>query len=323
MLTIAPGRRGSAISAMSSSPNNNNSNNNNNNNNSGLTNDMDEDDSLSGTPDDTEESGGDDDKDDDDDEDDMNHNVTIAPKFLTDVVATTVVMGGGGADQSNSNLALRDKFERRMSASSVQSSKYRQRLGILRTVDLSGETIETYSRRGSMATAKSNQSESVDGSAAAANHHQQSVLMIMDEPDELKATVVMETIMTAADVAHNLQSWSHMVRCSFPLVLLVWCFTASTMASSHLLFIGLVFLGFALGCVYNRSSGRVVCIWNCVEHMWRNVGLIHKKSGLKIRLVSSNHICYLWHVGWKIPGFLVIHWDKCSPRRWKRIGIGG
>ena len=29
----------------------------------------------------------------------------------------------------------------------------------------------------------------------------------MDEVDELKAAVVMETIMTAADVAHNLQGW--------------------------------------------------------------------------------------------------------------------
>jgi hypothetical protein len=37
--------------------------------------------------------------------------------------------------------------KRRMSTASVRSSKYCQRLGILRTVDLSGETLETYKRR--------------------------------------------------------------------------------------------------------------------------------------------------------------------------------
>jgi hypothetical protein len=36
----------------------------------------------------------------------------------------------------------------------------------------------------------------------------------MDEPDELKMTVVMETLMTAADVAHNLQGWDHMAKWS-------------------------------------------------------------------------------------------------------------
>jgi hypothetical protein len=93
--------------------------------------------------------------------------------------------------------ALRNKFQRRMSSATAQSNdtaKYRQRLGILRTVDLSGETLETYSRAGSC-TAESVKPED-------------------DEPDELKAAVVMETFMTAADVAHNLQGWEHMVKWS-------------------------------------------------------------------------------------------------------------
>lgn len=219
MLTITPGRRGSAISAMSSSPNsrpasqhdddehnihpqNNMNHNYYNSSNNNHSDDIDEDDSLSATPDASEGS---------DDEDDNNHNVTVAPKFLADV-ATAVIVGDINHQSSSSNTAFRDKFERRMSASSVQSSKYRQRLGILRTVDLSGETLETYSRRGSMATAKSNQSNTDNASIESTTNYQS--MLIADEPDELKATVVMETIITAADVAHNLQSWNHMVKWS-------------------------------------------------------------------------------------------------------------
>jgi hypothetical protein len=93
---------------------------------------------------------------------------------------------------------------RRNSTSSTSTSKYRYRLGILRTVDLSGETIETY-QRGSIGTAA--------GSVVSAEKPN-SVDLDMDEPDELKMTVVMETMMTAADVAHNLQGWEHMVKWS-------------------------------------------------------------------------------------------------------------
>jgi hypothetical protein len=181
------GRRGSAISAMSASPSSRPPSRHDDDDNV----EEEDDDSLSATPDASEAS---------ENEDDHNHNMTVAPKFLTDVASAVA------AAETN---ALRDKFERRMSASSVQSSKYRQRLGILRTVDLSGETIETYSRRGSMATAKSNQSNTDAASVVSTNYQS---MIIADEPDELKATVVMETLITAADVAHNLQSWNHMVR---------------------------------------------------------------------------------------------------------------
>jgi hypothetical protein len=103
------------------------------------------------------------------------------------------------------------RFERRMSTASRQSSssRYRLRLGILRTVDLSGETIETY-RRESMASASvSTETYSID--------------VDIDEPDELKATVVMEVLMTAADVAHNLQGWEHMCKWSSMLYLELRC----------------------------------------------------------------------------------------------------
>lgn len=106
-----------------------------------------------------------------------------------------------------SSVAERHKLERRMSAASCNTSghstRFRQRLGILRTVDLSGETLETYSRRGSASTV---------GNMGMSEGSYVDFPEIDDEPDELKMTVVMETLMTAADVAHNLQSFRHMVR---------------------------------------------------------------------------------------------------------------
>lgn len=94
---------------------------------------------------------------------------------------------------------------RRSSMANSTASKYRQRLGILRTVDLSGETLETFSRNSSMA-----HSLSSDPTTTTAYH----VDLEGDENNDLKATVVMETIMLAADVAHNLQGWDHMVKFS-------------------------------------------------------------------------------------------------------------
>lgn len=84
------------------------------------------------------------------------------------------------------------KFQRRMSSYSGaqptparRASGFRKRLGIRRSMDLTGESLEVYRRI-----------ENEEN---------------MDEPDELKAQVVMETIITAADVAHNLQGWDQMV----------------------------------------------------------------------------------------------------------------
>jgi hypothetical protein len=95
------------------------------------------------------------------------------------------------------------KFDRRQSTNTtVSSHRFRQRLGILRTIDLSGESLETYSRHES--TTFSSYSSVV---FTVADEE-------ADEPDELKAMVVLETLLTAADVAHNLQSWQHMVKWS-------------------------------------------------------------------------------------------------------------
>jgi len=83
------------------------------------------------------------------------------------------------------------KFQRRLStmqqipsASRNSSSCFRMRLGIRRSMDLSGEALQKYP----------------------STRHSPSKTDL-DEPDELKAAVVMETIMTAADVGHNLQGW--------------------------------------------------------------------------------------------------------------------
>jgi len=102
------------------------------------------------------------------------------------------------------------KFQRRFSTSVMQQpsgsgKKFKYRLGILRAVDLSGEAIETYSRGGSIA-----------GGASVASGNAPSVKSgmggsVAEEVDELKVTLIMETIMLACDVAHNLQSWDHMV----------------------------------------------------------------------------------------------------------------
>jgi hypothetical protein len=150
-----------------------------------------EEDSLSATPENSENG--------DDDEHGMIH-----------VVANT---GEGGTPSSQRRRNSSSAYERRMStasrlssasrASSASAKRYRYRLGILRTVDLSGETYETYSRSGSIGHATTTSSD-----------QPYSVYLDADEPDELKATVVLETIMTAADVGHNLQGWEQMVKWS-------------------------------------------------------------------------------------------------------------
>jgi len=63
----------------------------------------------------------------------------------------------------------------------------RQRLGIRRSMDLSGEVLDSFSDHGQ------------DPDAGGA-----------DGEDDLKLAVVMEIILTAADVAHNIQGWDQM-----------------------------------------------------------------------------------------------------------------
>ena len=83
------------------------------------------------------------------------------------------------------------------SSNNNNNNRFRKRLGIRRSIDFSGESIDVYSRRSSMG------SMAMDGAD-----------MFPDEPDELKASVVLELIMRAADVAHVLQNWESMSKWS-------------------------------------------------------------------------------------------------------------
>jgi hypothetical protein len=118
-------------------------------------------------------------------------------------------MGYGLAipDSSMRNRFNASRFERRLSAASGSKggARYRQRLGILRSLDLSGEFIEPYQRAGSIG---------FDPGCMSGSATVYTVDVDSDLPDELKATVVMETIMTASDVAHNLQGFDQMKKWS-------------------------------------------------------------------------------------------------------------
>jgi 3'5'-cyclic nucleotide phosphodiesterase len=95
------------------------------------------------------------------------------------------------------------KFHRRLSTSAGPTSKrYRNtRLGLLRTVDLSGESIEAYNA--SHATRTS-------ATGADVSHLSHRATEPPEKVDPLRESVIMETILKAADVGHNLQGFDQM-----------------------------------------------------------------------------------------------------------------
>jgi hypothetical protein len=109
-------------------------------------------------------------------------------------------------DRRRSGMA--SKFRRRMSKEGDDSKKRNVRLGLMRTVDLTGEEIQTFNatRRTSAApgTQRETQPESPKNSKGDTS----------EETKELRETVLMETILLACDVAHNLQSWEQMAKWS-------------------------------------------------------------------------------------------------------------
>jgi hypothetical protein len=114
-------------------------------------------------------------------------------------------------ENSLSGMAM--KFHRRLSSigqAAPSAKNYRsQRLGLLRTVDLTGEEIETY--------APSHARRSATGAFASSNNNNRGSSRRVPPPeevDELCESVVMEAILKAADVAHNMQSWEHMAKFS-------------------------------------------------------------------------------------------------------------
>jgi len=113
------------------------------------------------------------------------------------------------SDASGNMTGMALKFHRRLSSigpgsMGANSKKARStRLGLLRTVDLTGEAIETYSHRNARPSATGAIVDTV------------TVQVIPpEEIDPLRETVVMETIMKASDVAHNLQGWEQMAKWS-------------------------------------------------------------------------------------------------------------
>lgn len=117
----------------------------------------------------------------------------------------------GAVDNNLAGMAL--KFHRRLSnigpGNSGQQAPKRNRntrLGLLRTVDLSGESIETYQ--------KSTIRPSATGATSSGDADYVQNVAPPEELDALRETVVMETILKAADVAHNLQGWDQMAKWS-------------------------------------------------------------------------------------------------------------
>lgn len=80
--------------------------------------------------------------------------------------------------------------------------KYKKKLGIRRSMDLSGESIENYSTHG--------ESRYHTGFSSASSGDGQGDMMDYDEPDELRAAVVIETLLRVADVGHSIQNWENM-----------------------------------------------------------------------------------------------------------------
>jgi hypothetical protein len=76
--------------------------------------------------------------------------------------------------------------------------KYRKRLGIRRSMDLSGEAIEFYSKRTSI------------GNTSTFSATQLGETLVDDEPDYMKASAVMEALLRLADVGHFYQNWQNM-----------------------------------------------------------------------------------------------------------------
>uniref|UniRef100_A0A7R9WUR4 Uncharacterized protein n=1 Tax=Craspedostauros australis TaxID=1486917 RepID=A0A7R9WUR4_9STRA len=93
------------------------------------------------------------------------------------------------------------KYHRRLSNVATTAKPKYQRLGLLRTVDLSGKTIETYSK--SQEPPRSSATGAMTYVTPRRQHAPEDV-------DELRETVVMEQILKAADVAHNLQGWKNL-----------------------------------------------------------------------------------------------------------------
>lgn len=114
------------------------------------------------------------------------------------------------ANADNPNLTGKAlKFHRRLSqagtnSSTVATSSNRSRLGFRRTMDLSGQTIESYGDTNKRVSASS------DGTSCETRF----ILPPPEKIDDLRESVIMETLLKSADVAHNLQGFDQMAKWS-------------------------------------------------------------------------------------------------------------
>ena len=131
------------------------------------------------------------------------------------------VSSNGKGSVKNSKMKSRD-FSRRSSNESLQHVDFpifrrssapagtsvrprssEVRLGIRRAMDLTGNSIEQYARSTHDAILKSVRKDIVVD-----------IEILDDEPDEFRASVVLETMLRAADVAANMQCWKTMLKWS-------------------------------------------------------------------------------------------------------------
>lgn len=106
--------------------------------------------------------------------------------------------------QGSRLIFTRRRQQRRFSLPSMTDvQKFERRLGIRRAVDLSGNMIESFSRKSDCSSKK----ESVPNGDRSLVHD-------FDEPDELKASAVLEQLMKAADVAAIMQGWDNKIKWS-------------------------------------------------------------------------------------------------------------
>jgi hypothetical protein len=97
-----------------------------------------------------------------------------------------------------------------MPTSAFDIKKAHVRLGIRRSLDLTGEMIETY-----IATpARTAKADSIPSASEGSVDDIADIASNSDDPDELKASVVLEQILKAADVSPNMQGWEQMEKWS-------------------------------------------------------------------------------------------------------------
>ena len=233
----------------------------------------------------------------DDDPDNSNNNKIAMPLELAAASPQhQKMMRRSSAGERRASMA-----SRRSSAGSRRSSatsKYRQRLGILRTVDLSGETLENYSRSPSMDHSRRH-SAGTSSDAVNFNIDQEE-----DQPDDLKMTVLMETLIQYVLVHYLLahafffdHAFSQLWLC-IVLFLSFFPFLCNPLHSDRPMWRTTCRAG------NTWSSSPIVCTSNCAEHTQRNAAAIPNPNGLRTKLAFSSRTCCPWRIASKIRGSL-------------------